>query len=552
MSVANIRGMALGVFLAVSWPGQAQKNEYSVHGTVRNAVSQEPVKNALVVLEGFPSDAAEAAVTSSLSESASNPSLARAEQPLSRAVLTGPAGEFHFEGLSNGKYACLARKPGYAQGMDPGNPRTFYLPASPENDGIEINLAPLGAIEGKVVDQYDEPMENVVLDVYQSAIVDGERRASSVGTVWTDDLGSFHLAYLDPGKYYVKAQARRGGTETHFGIHAMRYAPWEAFSSVYYGGGTDMSLATPITVSAGARVRADFQLDMQRSFRIRGKVDGYVAPGSVSFQLVQNDERTEPSRALLNVSTGEFEILDVTPGNYKLHAVQEQTRGEVLVEVGDKDVSGVRIALLPPLTINGSMHSAAGVEQGRAGQTSCQVLLLQQQSGPASGSVPGDTGKFTIPGLFPGEYQASLQCWGGYVEAASFAGTDLLENPVIRISSGATPSAMEIRYRRGGATLNVKFAAQIAQRGAILVVPGFSRSTGPLFRRCHGPERRGDRVEGDVISNLTPGDYVIYALSQWEDAEFRNPAFLQALSAGTKVHLEDGKTAEVTITGFSQ
>lgn len=53
------------------------------------------------------------------------------------------------------------------------------------------------------------------------------------------------------------------------------------------------------------------------------------------------------------------------------------------------------------------------------------------------------------------------------------------------------------------------------------------------------------------FSNLAPGDYTIYTFPKFEDVEFRNPAFLRALSGGTRVHIEDGEIAELTITGTS-
>ncbi len=156
----------------------------------------------------------------------------------------------------------MAQKPGFAR---EGNPALFILPRVADA-AVEIPIAPLGAIEGTVVNEYDEVLENVVLNVYQLAIRDGERSASNVGTVWTDDLGQYDLAYMEPGNYAVRAASMRGGTETHFGIHAMRYAPWEGFSPVYFGGADNMESAAPISVAPGARVRVDFRLDVQRSF----------------------------------------------------------------------------------------------------------------------------------------------------------------------------------------------------------------------------------------------------------------------------------------------
>src|ERR1700733_2313685 len=55
-ALANIQAVALVFFLVPSAFGQAQKSDYPIHGTVRNTVTGEPVKNALVSLEWTPTD----------------------------------------------------------------------------------------------------------------------------------------------------------------------------------------------------------------------------------------------------------------------------------------------------------------------------------------------------------------------------------------------------------------------------------------------------------------------------------------------------------------
>lgn len=526
--------VALGVFLAVSAFGQAQTIEYSVHGTVRDAVSREPVKNALVTLAEIPTPSAAAG------------------QPQTRAMLTGPAGEFQFQGLSKGEYVYSVGKPGYAGGYDSESVQLFTIPRTPEGSSIEVNLTPLAAIEGKVVDQQDEPLENVALNIYRLPIFDGERRAINVQTVWTDDLGAFHLAYLNPGKYYVKAQGRRGGTETHFGTQAMRYAPWEAFAPVYFGGGSEISSATPITLTAGARARADFRLEMQPSFRIRGKVHGATASGTVTFEFMQNGDRAEPSRALLDTSTGEFQILDVTPGNYTLqaNAEQEKMRGEAKIHVAG-DVSGVTIALLPPVTLTGFVRSVGGVEGMHTG-SSCQITLVGKESPDSYVSSQAGKGQLQVPDVFPGEYEVRFLCFGGYPQSASFGDVDLLKNPAVRISADAAPPPIEVEFKPGGGMLKVKFAGEVPSHSAVLLVPEFSPATGPRLQRNPTAERGGMQPTETMIGHLAPGDYTVYGLSRYEDAEFRNPEFLRTLAPGTSVHIEDGKTAEITLASLCQ
>ena len=537
-----MRPAALGLLLVLSAFGQAQKGAYSLNGIVRNSVTGEPVRSALVVLEAAPSrNQARSAIRGG------------AEKPQTKAALSGPGGEFHFEGLSEGQYSFVAQKPGFMGDENPWKSGMLVIPQPQADAALRVNLTPLGTIEGKVVNQYDEPLENVVLTVYSLAIIDGEKSAFKVGTVWTDDRGQFLLTQVMPGKYCVKAEGMRGGTETHFGTYAMRYAPWESFSPIYFGGATDIASAALIPVAAGTRARADFRLDMQPSFRIRGKVEGYTASETVSFELLQGGDRTEPSRALLDVTTGKFEILDVPPGTYKLRAAQEKMRGEVMVNIGSADFNDVSITLLPAATIKGSSRSVLGPVTGPQNFGFCEVILNEPWYAYSFHTPsPRADDEIVIEDMFPGEYQVRLSCNGAYPQSATLGGVDLLTNRTITISPGVSMLPIVIEYRPGGGTLKVKFGDQVPEHVAVLLVPAFPASNGPMLQST--TRSVAGQAGEDMIpfSNLAPGEYSVYGLAPSEDAEFRNPKFLRALSGAARVHIEDGKTAEVTITSISK
>lgn len=515
----NTRAVILNILFALSALGQGAKGDYSVSGTVRNTLTGEPVRNALVVLQLRPDLPGE---------------------PQTKAILSGPGGEFTLTALPMGHYNCSVQKEGFAQDPIPNDYESVVIP---RGAAIQLKLTPLGAIEGRVINQYDEPLESILLAVYSVEIRHGEKSARNVGTVWTDDRGLFHLAYLDAGTYCVKAVGRNGGTETHVGPEPMRYAPWESFSPVYFGGASDIGSAALIPVGAGTHVRTDFQLAVQRAFKIRGKIEGYTAREPVSFELLRGDDPAVPSRAILDGSTGQFEILDVIPGAYRLRATQADTRGEAMVNVSGQDLSGLSIVLSPPVTVSGFMRSL-GVPADPHAPSSCQVSLHQRwQPDSRYMSKPQESGQFIIEGLFPGEYRVTLQCYGGYPRSASFGSADLLADPAITISSNAPPPPIEVEYKPGGGSLRVKFAGEIPPQGAVLVAPVFSASAGPVLQAATGTV---------VFTNLAPGDYSVFALSQLADAEYRSPAFLQSLSGGASVHLEDGTTVEIAITRFSK
>jgi hypothetical protein len=474
-------------------------------------------------------------------------------QPVTRrrsrgaAILSGPGGEFHFEGMSDGLYMYEVQKPAYT--LDQSASGMFTIPRSSGDEAIVVKLTALSAIEGKVVNQYDEPLENVVLHLYAVDIRDGEKTANDVGIHWTDDRGMFHASHLNPGNYLVKVVSMRGGTETHFGPYAMRYAPWEGFSPVYFGGATDIASAAPIPVAAGARVRTDFRLEVQPAFKIRGQVKGYAPPNAVTFELLRGDDQAEPSRAVLDVTTGKFEVLDVVPGSYRLRAAQENTRGEVTVNVGGADVDGVFVALQPAAAVRVVMRSVGG-RADVLRPNSCVLWLRQRWYSDTVHNMRGEgNGKFSVDDLFPGQYEVRLQCFGAYIQSASFGGVDLLTNPVLTIPSDGPSPPIEVEYIPGGGTLKVNVADPLLQQGAVLVTPAFSASTGPALQA----NSRGLQGQNFFqFSNLAPGDYLVYGLPRADDAEFRNPAFLRTLSGGANVHIEDGKTAEVTIGSVSK
>jgi hypothetical protein len=140
-ALANIQAVALILLLVAAAFGQSQKSDYSIHGTVRNTVTGD-----LVSLEGTLTD-----------PSNSSPDR-ESGKPQTNAMLSGTTGEFHFDGLSEGQYIYSVQKWGFTGDDGFSSSGNVVLPRTPSDAAIEVGLTPLGAIEGKVVNQYDEPL----------------------------------------------------------------------------------------------------------------------------------------------------------------------------------------------------------------------------------------------------------------------------------------------------------------------------------------------------------------------------------------------------------
>jgi hypothetical protein len=287
-------------------------------------------------------------------------------------------------------------------------------------------------------------------------------------------------------------------------------------------------------------------------FKIQGRVQGYLPREVVYFDLLHRS--THLGRGgMFDVHTGEFEIPNVAPGEYRLRVSQGKKRGEVKLNIGTSDVTGVSIALMASTTVQGVTRSVGG----RAGviryPNPCNINLSQDwPPSPEAVYVPKwqQDGHFTLDDVLPGEYQIHFLCFGAYVQSASFGGVDLVRNPVVAIPADAPLPSLEIDYTPGGGELQAKFT--VMPFNAVLLVPDFPTPNGPELQRVN--RFLGIVPDRDMFqfSNLTPGDYTIYTFPKFEDVELRNPAFLRALSGGTRVHIEDGEIAELTITAVPQ
>ncbi len=556
--------------ILISIPLIAQNaGEYSISGVVVNSQTGEPVKYALVKLMSFPTfDRA-------------HPQPQPVKPPAQKTLQAGATGEFAFHGLPKAHFMLTAEKPGFAANFVGGDFKANQIDLTDNVTGMQLKLSPLGAIEGKVVDQDEEPLRGVQILALQVQVNDGVRYTSAPRSVATDDRGVYRLWNLQPGLYHLKAAGKSGGTYRYVGETTPYYSSWQSFAPVYAGGARSIDLAQPVTIEPGKHATVDFRLTLEPAFRIRGTVQN-APSGTVTFELVQGAEHVAASRSSLNASTGRFEVQDVTPGAYLLR-VEEQgkLRGEAAVTVSDSDVNDITVSLSPPMTVKGatrvigapmtakqmpefarirSMAGAGGMtaeqleEYGnRPMEANCSVSLHQPGAGSQIPLAHGrirqeqEKGAFIVGQFFPGAYGVHVQCYGGYPTAILAGGVDLLATPLLSIQAGVDPPPIDVQVKAGGGTLTGDLPAGAAGNSiGILTVPAF-QSAGPQMHQAavglFTPENNGF-----TIPFLAPGDYTAYAFAEWQKVEYRNPAFLQTLTGGVAVHIEDGKEQHISLT----
>ena len=200
-----MRLIITGLILSFSLLAQ-QTGDYSISGAVLNAQTGEPVKYALVTLMSFP-----------VFDPSVSAEHAKPQPPLQKITQAGSAGEFQFNGLAKAHYTVTAQKPGFNVGFSPEDLKSRQIDLRASASGVELKLSPLGVIEGKVLDQNDEPMRGVNILALQVQVNDGLRDTNAPRSVATDDRGLYRLWNLPPGQYYIKAAGKSGGTYRYGG-----------------------------------------------------------------------------------------------------------------------------------------------------------------------------------------------------------------------------------------------------------------------------------------------------------------------------------------------
>lgn len=160
------------------------------------------------------------------------------------------------------------------------------------------------AIEGRVLDPWDQPMANVGVSVIRG------NQSSGGGGDTTDDLGSFRIYGLTPGRYRVCANI--GGDSEFMETNGLRLVRTCHVAALSESEGSDVVLASED--ASGIDIRA------QRvgSFTVSGSVvDSAGVPVIGAFVQARSTSDTGVVSSA-NTQAGQFTLRGLTPGRYLL------------------------------------------------------------------------------------------------------------------------------------------------------------------------------------------------------------------------------------------
>jgi hypothetical protein len=448
-------------------------------------------------------------------------------------------------------------------------------------DAVDLTLGREASIEGTIVDEFGEPMQDVVINALELRAMGGRMRAlraSLLGNRRTDDRGRYRLFGLQPGVYVVQAVAGDVLSATH------GYVP------LFYPGTPAIDSATPTKLDIDAAAAGiDLTLLTQPTRRVRGTLfdpagnpigvrDGLFDRAGMSTTVMvalatssqPGGIQTEPVRTASNAD-GTFAFNNIAPGNYIVQAAvngpavpaanvpTSQQFAEALVTIAGDDPPPIELRLSRGATLIGrvvyegiaeSFPPYAGIQMTVVPAADRDPLLAASTNGFALLS----DNTFEYRGVF-GRTFLSVRPRGAnwYVKSITYRGQDLADSA---FDFGVTETFRDVEIVISGAgamvTGRVTDDRALPIRDYTVAFIPTDRSKWTIRSRWLKIGRAMQQDGAFRVTGIVPGDYWVVAVDRLEDSEvagdLQNPEVLEALaSRAQRITLGGGQSQILTL-----
>jgi hypothetical protein len=549
--------------------GESGEVSDSVHGTVLNQITHEPISRALV----YSPDNRYATLTDDRGHFEFKfppPEAAAAENPT--GVSDAEARRVQqLRWIQNSRPAMfLARKPGFLN--DQRNPYAGRV----DTNGSEITLylTPESLIVGHVNIPGAQGDERIGLELWRRLIREGRESWEQAGsfTSWAD--GEFRFWDLKAGTYKLV-------TEEQLDRDPLSFIPGQqmyGFPPVFYPGTSDFATAAPIVVGAGMTAQANITVRRREYYPVKISVGNAAMDQGMNLRVYPLGH-PGPGYSL-GYNPAEESIEGLLPnGSYTLEAGsfgQAGSTGLLNFTVSGAAFEGGPLNMIPngSLTVNvrEEFNSGPSVFEdspagtlgdgsngGQARRANIQVSLMPMEEfnwGQGAMSQPKEGTQehvLVIPNVRPGRYRVQVNTGAGYAARVESGGRDLMQGPLV-IGLGGSSAPIEVTLRDDGA--EVSGTAEGATKANQNAGPGGSGfpqcyvyflpvadSLGQFRMTICGPDG------GFRQTQLPPGTYRVLAFdSAQEDLVYGNEQAMSAYeSKGQLIQAEAGQQAHVRL-----
>ncbi len=479
---------------------------------------------------------------------------------------TDSQGRFEFHDLPPGSYqltVAVDRYVGLEFGQrvptEPG--KRIELSDGQQFDKADIALSRTGAIEGRLIDEFGDPVPGVTVQIARVTYAAGKTRlmpATGVTVRPTDDLGRFRMFNLPPGDYYVLALAgpfASTGADDPSGF-APTYFPGTRIATqaqaVHLGYSQDLGdisfplMPAPMETVSGVVVDASGQ--------------PVPKPSVLLMQTNGGDVRAMIMARLAGEADGTFVFRNVAPGSYVIQAFgQPQGGGSLASSPFGSRVLTLAESNVSDLVVRISSATARGhisFEGAAPLPTTASVRIAPTQVEFVSSPIMG--GGFP-PNVIRDDWTFEVSNMNGrrvvrvnigssvwMLKRVTLDGKDVTDEPV-DFTQGDV-NGLEITLTSNAAMITgtvTDNGAPATNYGVVVFAEDSAKWAWPSrFLAVAGMTQGG----GFRVAGLPAGAYRVVALPANELADAQDPAVLSKLVVfATSVLVSDGETQTIAL-----
>jgi protocatechuate 3,4-dioxygenase beta subunit len=490
-----------------------------------------------------------------------------AQEDRSYAAVTDGEGRFQIEDMVPGSYRVFLDHMGFLP-VDKNRPinqttgKSLFLNPGQEIKDLVFHMLASATIVGKVMDVDGDPVPGTLVEVSRRRNAPGAQRFVIANNAYTNDLGEFRIADLQPGTYIVQAEPSRLRGRGEPPSTSKEGAQGEkVFGTTYYPGTFDRSQAVPLEVHPGDEMPVKLTLLKTRAFHVRGTVVGLEATGAGIMLRTKEGETAVLGFSIVK-KDGTFDIHGVLPGSYTAFLFPESGKGEPeivaenrLIQVTNADVEGVQLLPIRFAQVRGQFRmdpeqkidwSELSVRLDPDGDNEYRFF------GEAYSARVQKNGSFELKNIGPGAYPLTLGSGdpvmrGHILQSAYLGGKDVAD-------SGFTVE---------GRTYSFDLA--VSEKSATIegiVLDEKHQAVSDVEVVCYPEEKRRKRpdayhggtsdAQGHFrFHSLNPGEYTVFAFEDPEDS-CHDPDLLESCEArGESVQIEQGKSKSIVVRVIS-
>ena len=510
-----------------------------------------------------------------------------------KTAATDAQGRYEFRDLPAGRFTLRVAKSGfldtrYGQTHPAKRGRTIELGEGQVLDKIDVALARGGAISGRILDEFGDPVSDATVTAMRAHLAGGQRRLVSTGrTSTTSDLGTFRLFGLPPGEYYVSANTRNADLLmglTDPAAAASAGANSTGHAATYYPNTANPAEAQRITLSIGQEVSADVQMFPVRLARISGTAvasDGKpIAPGMVMLIPATMEEMSLGGGTETD-KDGKFVLTGVAPGEY---TVQVQSIAALMsaatqamavfsgegknappptvnrefatakVTVAGEDIAGLTIVATRGARARGRIV----FEHGQPPDDLTSLRLVAQMRGvnnvhmemPPAMSLVKENGTFEMDGLAGAQtFEFMDPPKGWFLKRITHDGTDITDKGydfTPAEDTGGFEIVMTTRSQTVTGSVSNDKGETLKEYKVIVFPDDPEQWTGATTRSFGTAEPDG---QGQFqVSGLPAGSYFAIAIDADDEVEWTEPDWLErAAKTATRFTLDEGATKRLEL-----